>query len=519
MSDSGDGTQSILVEPENTLEPWTTDDLPDVLKSAVGRMGWTSLMPVQAATGPYLHEGRDMIVQSRTGSGKTGAFLLPLLTRLDPDAEYPQALVLVPTRELALQVYEAFEKLSADMDIKGVVIYGGVGYGKQLDALQHGAQVIVGTPGRVLDHIGRRSLNLKKLATLVFDEADEMLSMGFYPDMKDLQRYLPKERVTWMFSATMPYKVQMLAEEFMRKPEFLSLSAGHETIDTMEHRWYSTPTMEKDQILIRVLEMERPDSAIVFCNMKSDVEYVANVLKARGYSAEMISGDLSQKDRERVMQGIRNNTVKFLVATDVAARGIDISDLSHVVLYDIPKDPELYVHRAGRTARAGNTGVAITFVGDMGEKATLKKIGRKYGIEFVELPAPTDEQVTERIGERLAITLEDRWRNLTPGEQKRTARLESLVKSLCESEEERMLLAMLLADIYRDTFNVPRTGPIGSKKEEPQRQETPRSSDEGSPPRKSSDSDEEAPKNKKKRRRRKPKPSGNSDGGNGSSGD
>ena len=500
MSDSTDGAQSILVEPENTLAPWTIEDLPQALRTAAERMGWKSLMPVQAAASPYLSAGRDMIVQSRTGSGKTGGFLMPLLTRIDPDADYPQALVLVPTRELAMQVYDAFEKLSEDMSLKGVLLYGGVGYGKQLDALKGGAQVVIGTPGRVLDHIGRRSLNLGKLSVLVFDEADEMLSMGFYPDMKELRRYLPRERVTWMFSATMPYKVQMLAEEFMRKPEFLSLSAGQETIDTMEHRWYEAPTMDKDQILIRIIELERPDSAIIFCNMKSDVEYVVNVLKGRGYNAEMISGDLSQKDRERVMQGIRDNKIRFLVATDVAARGIDISDLSHVVLYDLPKDPELYVHRAGRTARAGNMGVAISMVGDMGEKTTLNRIARKYGIEFVEMPTPTEEHVVERIGERLSIYLEERWRNLTPGEQNRTARLESVVRSLCDSEEERMLLAMLLADLYRDTFNAPLSGPEG-KRQESSRPDQNRENSGGS----EGEGDEAR---KKKRRRRKKKTEG-----------
>ena len=251
--------------------------------------------------------------------------------------------------------------------------------------------------------------------------------------------------------------------------------------------------MEKDQILIRLIEMERPDSAIIFCNMKSDVEYVANVLKGRGYNAEMISGDLKQSQREKVMQGIRENYYRFLVATDVAARGIDISDLSHVFLYDVPLDPEIYVHRAGRTARAGNTGVAISLVGNMSDRTTLKKIGRKYGIEFVEMPTPTEEQVAERIGERLTIHLEERWRSLTPGVQNRMARFESVVKSLSESEDERMLLAMLLADLYQETFNAPQKGPDGKVRELPSVPEE-------------EDDREEAPR--KKKRRRRPKNSG-----------
>ena len=460
MAEMGSKHSTVLVEPAESLAPWTIDDLSPELRDAAVAMGWSDLMPVQASAAPYLSVGRDMIVQSRTGSGKTGAFLIPLLTRVDPSRNHAQALILVPTRELARQVYGEFINLSKNLTLTGALVYGGVGYGEQLDALRKGAQVIIGTPGRVLDHLGRRSMNVDNVSTLIFDEADEMLSMGFYPDMKQLRRYLKNERTTWMFSATMPYKVQMLAEEFMREPEFLSLSAGHETVDTMEHRWYEAPTMEKDQILMRLFEMERPDSAIIFCNMKTDVEYVATVLKSRGYNAEMISGDLKQSQREAVMEGIKRDEIRYLIATDVAARGIDISDLSHVFLYDMPKDPEMYVHRSGRTARAGNTGVAITLIGDMSEKSTMKKIARKYGIEFVEMPTPTEEQLVERIGERLTILLEDRMRELPPSVKKRLARFDSVVSALAENDDERLLLAMLLHDLYQTTYNAPRRSQI-----------------------------------------------------------
>ena len=192
MSESDTLTQSILIQPEDALDPWSIDDMPETIQAAAREMGWTKLMPVQEAASPYLAAGRDMIVQSRTGSGKTGAFLIPLLMRIDPEQNYPQGLILVPTRELALQVYGEFEQLSANLDLRGALVYGGVGYGKQLDSLKNGAQVVIGTPGRVLDHIGRRSMNLNKLSTLIFDEADEMLSMGFYPDMKELRRYIPR---------------------------------------------------------------------------------------------------------------------------------------------------------------------------------------------------------------------------------------------------------------------------------------------------------------------------------------
>ncbi|MEP7220812.1 MAG: DEAD/DEAH box helicase, partial [Bacteroidota bacterium] len=476
-------------------------------------------MPVQAKAIPYLLDNRDMIVQSRTGSGKTGAFMMPLLMRIDPERRYPQALVLVPTRELAVQVHKEFEILSEGLGVSGALLYGGVGYNTQLQALREGAQVIVGTPGRVLDHIGRRALTLDRLRILVFDEADEMLSMGFYPDMREIRRYVPRERSSWMFSATMPYKVQLLAREFLNEPEFLSLSAGDVNISTMEHRFYDVPPLEKDLMLMRLIEFENPDSAIVFCNTKVEVEYVATVLKNYGYNADQLSGDLDQKSRERAMGRIRRGETRFLVATDVAARGIDISDLSHVFQYDVPKDPDSYIHRAGRTARAGNTGVVVTLISNMSEKSDLKKIARKYNVEFVELPTPTQEEAEARMAERLTVVMEDRFRaGVTRIQRERMKRFSSLIKSLSENDDERMLLAMLLDDLYHDTFHktsvsAPEPEPVREerrvapapqrqeRREEPrpERQEAPRQ--EGEPQEDGEPPVEGAKKKKKKRKR------------------
>ncbi len=474
-------------------------------------MGWPSLMPVQSRGIPYLMADRDMIVQSHTGSGKTGAFLIPLIMKIDPDFRHTQALVLVPTRELALQVFREFEALSAEMGVSGVAVYGGVGYGPQFDALRHGAQVIIGTPGRVLDHLGRRSMSLETLQTMVFDEADEMLSMGFYPAMRELKRYLPRNRRSWMFSATMPYKVQQLAREFLREPEFLSLSVGHVAVNTMEHRWYMVPALEKDLVLMRLIEMENPESAIVFCNMKTDVEYVATVLQNRGYNADQISGDLDQKARERAMQRIRDRSTRFLVATDVAARGIDISDLSHVFQYDVPKDVDSYIHRAGRTARAGNTGVGITLVSNMSEKTDLKKISRKYHVDFVELPVPTQEEVDERIAERVVVLLEERMRSTGRIARDRMKRMEGLVVGLANSDDERVLLAMLLDELYHSAFHAPPEGVEATEPPKPERYEPrsnePRSNEPRSNEPRSNDTEAqgegEAPKKKKRRRRKK----------------
>jgi ATP-dependent RNA helicase DeaD len=450
--------QQILIEPENTLPEFTFDTLPDVMREAIAGLGWKTPMPVQAKATPYLLDKRDMIVQSRTGSGKTGAFLIPLILRIDPSRRHPQALILVPTRELAGQVFKEFEILSEGMGLRGVLVYGGVGYNTQLQALRDGAQVVIGTPGRVLDHIGRRSLVLDRLTTMIFDEADEMLSMGFYPDMLEIRRYLPRERASWMFSATMPYRVQMLAREFLRDPEFLSLSAGSVSVSTAEHRYYDVPPLEKDLMLMRLIEMENPDSAIVFCNTKQDVEYLATVLLNYGYNADQLSGDLDQKSREAAMARIRNGETRFLVATDVAARGIDISDLSHVIQYDVPKDPDSYIHRAGRTARAGNTGVVITLIANMAEKSDLKKIARRYEVDFVEMPMPTQEEMESRLAERLIVALDDRIRSgFTKLQRERMKRFISLVRTLAESDDEALLLAMLLDDVYYNTYNLGRT--------------------------------------------------------------
>lgn len=459
----------LLIEPEERLPEFTFNDLPEEIRQAALRLGWTKPTPVQAKAIPYLKEGRDMIVQSHTGSGKTGAFLIPLIMQIDPRDRYPQVLILVPTRELAGQVYREFETLSAEMNIRGALVYGGVGYNAQLQALREGAQIIIGTPGRVLDLIGRRALSMSGLRTLVFDEADEMLSMGFYPAMMELRRHLPRDRRSWMFSATIPYKVQELGRLFLRNPEFLSLSVGNESVSTMEHRFYVVPAMEKDIMLMRLIEMEYPESAIIFCNTKSEVEFLAAALQNHGYNADQLSGDMDQKARERAMSRIRTREIRFLVATDIAARGIDISDLSHVFQHDVPKDTESYLHRAGRTARAGNTGVVISLAGDISEKAQLKKIGRKFKIDFVELAIPTQEEVEQRIAERVVVLLEERYRQQSPrAKRDRVQRFEPLVRTIAANDEQLALLAMLLDDIYHNEFHAAQM-PASEPAHEPER--------------------------------------------------
>ena len=445
--------------PRNPLADVTLEDLPEKLREAARRAGWNSLVPVQARGIPYLLAGRNMMIQARTGSGKTGVFLLPMLTRLDPGRANCQALILVPTRELARQVWQEAERLCGEAGLRTVAVYGGVGYGAQTTALKQGAHIVVGTPGRVLDHLLKRTFTLEHLKMLVFDEADRMLSMGFYPDMRDVQRYLPKRSIhTCMFSATFPDSVMRTAQEFIRDGEFLSLSTDHIHVTDTEHIFYIVPGMDKDRCLVRLIEVENPTSAIIFCNTKARVHYVSVVLQRFGYDADELSADLSQSERERVLDRVRLGTLRFLVATDVAARGLDIPALSHVIQYEPPEETEAYIHRAGRTGRAGASGVAISLV-NTAEKYDLDKIGREFKIPFEERPIPSDADVEAVVAERMTALLEARLRGRDKLQAERSRRFAPLARSLAENEEESPILTMLLDDYYQQTLHAPAVQP------------------------------------------------------------
>ncbi len=460
-----DNKNKDIVEPENALPEVNIEDLPKGLQEAATRAGWTKLMPVQAKTIPYVFAKRDLMTQSRTGSGKTGAFILPILERIDPKEDVCQALVLVPTRELARQVSNEAEMLLGRVTgIRTAAVFGGVKYNPQIQMLRRGAHIVVGTPGRILDHLLRGTLSLKNLKILVFDEADRMLSIGFYPDMKQVREYLPSTPVNgYMFSATFPPHVMRLAGEFLHRPEFLSLSSDQIHVADTEHVYYVVPGMQKDRCLVRIIEIENPVSAIIFCNTKATVHYVSVVLQRFGYDADELSADLSQSARERVLSRVRKGTLRFLVATDVAARGIDIRDLSHVVLYEPPEDPELYIHRAGRTGRRGASGVAISLAAGI-EEIKLKEIVGQFGIDLQERPVPSDEDVETIVSQRITTLLEARLRSLDKLQAERMRRFVPLGRSLTESEDESALIAMLLDDYYQKTLHVqPPKPPIYQK--------------------------------------------------------
>mgnify|MGYP001450156814 FL=1 len=451
--------EAITAESRNGFAEISMKDLTARMREACVRAGWNFLTPVQAKAIPYLLADRDVMVQSRTGSGKTGAYLLPIIEKNDFKKNVTQALVLVPTRELALQVSREAQRLSEGADLRTAVVYGGVGYGTQLEAFRSGAHLVVGTPGRILDHLLKNNLSLDNLRILVFDEADRMLSMGFYPDMVKIRKYIPvHEILSSMFSATFPPQVIRLADQFMRAPQLLSLSGSQVHIAEIEHVYYVVPGMRKERSLVRIIEVENPVSAIIFCNTKDTVHYLSVVLKRFGYDADELSSDLAQSMREKVMARVRRGALRFLVATDVAARGIDIPDLSHVIQYEPPEDPEAYIHRAGRTGRMGSGGVAISLVAEM-EKFKLQSVARYYNINMQERPLPGDEELEKVVAERVTALLEARLRARDNLQIERMRRFASLAKSLAQTDDQLALITMLLDDYYQQSLHAPPAPP------------------------------------------------------------
>lgn len=376
---------------------------------SLAAMGFEEPTPVQAQSIPVLLAGRDVIAQALTGTGKTAAYGVPIVERVDPDRAVPQAIVLTPTRELAIQVTDHLCKIGRHKGLAVVPIYGGQPIGRQLATLRRGAQVIVATPGRLLDHLRRGSLDLESVRLLVLDEADQMLEMGFIEDVQYVLDRLPEDRVSALFSATMPRPIVELAHRYLRQPEHIRLSRPQNlTVPAIDQSFYIVPFARKMDALCRVLDTRQPDRAIVFCATKRMVDEVVEGLGARGYQAEALHGDISQVMRERVLRSFRAGQTEVLVATDVAARGLDVPEVSHVINFDIPPDPEYYVHRIGRTGRSGRSGVAITFVNPR-EMRALRIIERVTGAHIRRDEVPTAAEVEEReaemLQERLLATL------------------------------------------------------------------------------------------------------------------
>jgi ATP-dependent RNA helicase DeaD len=437
-----------IKEPQDKLPDYSMEALPPRLQETIKELGWNELMPVQKKTIPYMIQGRDMLIQSKTGSGKTGAFLLPILQVIVSEHVYPQVLILVPTRELALQVHGEAELLSKGLGIRSCAIFGGVGFENQIRALRNGVHIIVATPGRLLDHAQRGNIDFRSIRDLILDEADEMLGMGFYPDMQRIRRYLPKQISCTMFSATIPQTVKSLAREFQRpNADFLSLSYDQVIAKNLEHRYYASDAMGKDSLLIKILEWENPESCMIFCNMKKDVAYLEQVLRDYGFPVKALSGDISQAERERVLGEFRESKLKLLICTDVAARGIDVSHVTHVIVYDHPGDHEVYVHRSGRTARAGRSGLAISLITSV-EEIEIQKTAADFGINFIKMPPINEEELASRIRQRAEAKLDRERRFLGQKQNERMHRYLPLVEELSQNAEGKELIAYLLDSHY-----------------------------------------------------------------------
>ncbi|RMG38782.1 MAG: DEAD/DEAH box helicase [Gammaproteobacteria bacterium] len=384
-------------------------NLPEPLLRAVTEVGYESPSPIQAECIPLLLKGHDLLGQAQTGTGKTAAFALPLLARIDYARREPQLLVLAPTRELAIQVAEAMQSYAHFLpDFHVLPIYGGQSYEVQLRQLRRGVQVIVGTPGRVMDHMRKGSLKVDGLRALVLDEADEMLRMGFIDDVEWVLEHIPSERQIALFSATMPKEIRRVAEQHLRDPKLVKIKSKTTTAATIRQRYWVATGMHKLDALTRILETESLDGAIVFVRTKTATVELAEKLSARGFLAEPLSGDVPQAQREKTVERLKQGRIDILIATDVAARGLDVSRISHVINYDIPYDTESYVHRIGRTGRAGREGEAILFVAPR-ERRMLKAIERATGqaIEPMQLPSVSDvnSRRLERFKQRIVDVL------------------------------------------------------------------------------------------------------------------
>lgn len=384
--------------------------LSDEMQKAIIDMGFEEASPIQAEAIPLILEGKDIIGQAQTGTGKTAAFAIPVIEKLDPENKDLQAVVLCPTRELVIQVSEEFRKLLKYKENLYVVpVYGGQEIERQLRSLKKGAQVVIGTPGRTMDHMRRGSIKMNSVKTVVLDEADEMLDMGFREDMEVILKDTPSERQTIMFSATMAKDITDLSQRFLNNPDIVNVTHKKLNSPKIQQVYFDVVEKNKPEVLARLIDLHNIKLALVFCNTKSQVDQLVEILKTRGYFADALHGDMSQNQRDKVMNGFRNGTVEILVATDVAGRGIDVNNVEAVFNYDLPRDDEDYVHRIGRTARAGKTGKAFTFI--VGKQIyNLKRIERANGVQIIRQPIPTmDELEATRINsysEKIAEIIE-----------------------------------------------------------------------------------------------------------------
>lgn len=423
---------------------------------SIKRMGFEEATPIQEGTVTFAMAGRDVLGQAQTGTGKTAAFGIPLIEKIDPKNPNIQALVIAPTRELAIQVSEELYKLGYDKRVKLLSVYGGQEIGRQIRALKNKPQIIVGTPGRIQDHINRRTLRLDEVQTLVLDEADEMLNMGFIDDINAILENVPSDRQTLLFSATMPPAIRKIAETFMKDPEIVKIKAKELTMENIEQFFVKATEREKFDALSRLLDSQKPELAIIFGRTKRRVDELSQALGLRGFLAEGIHGDLSQAKRISVLRQFKEGKIDILIATDVAARGLDISGVTHVYNFDIPQDPESYVHRIGRTGRAGKSGVAVTFVTprEMGYLRIVEETTKK---RMTPLRPPSSEEALVGLQEDAMQSLVELVQNNDLGTYR------ELAAKLLENNDALDLVAAALKSITKE----PDATPVSLSEERP----------------------------------------------------
>jgi ATP-dependent RNA helicase DeaD len=413
--------------------------------ASVDAMGYRAPTEVQSETIPRAMAGKDLVVQSRTGTGKTAAFGIPIVEKVDPAADHVQAVALAPTRELAIQVARELLEIGRGHGVKVETIYGGDSMDRQLEGIRAGAHVIVGTPGRVLDHLRRKTLRFDGVKTLVLDEADRMLDMGFAVEMGQIMEYMPAERQTLLFSATVPLGIRGIIYHYLSDPEWVLLSEDQIYVKEVQHLYCLTPKLHKETTLYKLLEYENPASSMIFCNTKEETRQVHAFLAGKGMAASMLSSDLPQKKRERVMARFRGGEIRHLVTTDVASRGIDIEDLSHVFIFSTPDSPEQYIHRAGRTGRVGKSGRAISLV-SAHDLMNFNRLVKRYHVEVGELTVPSDDEVQERKVERIVTRLAAEGQILPLDD---FAEFAPIARRIAEHEHRDRILALLLRGYFQ----------------------------------------------------------------------
>ncbi|ADH99317.1 DEAD/DEAH box helicase [Salisediminibacterium selenitireducens] len=430
------------------------------LMRAIKEMGFEAPSPIQEKVIPTILEGNDLIGQAQTGTGKTAAFGIPILEKLKRTKNV-QAIILTPTRELAIQVAGEIQKLSKFQKVQTLPVYGGQSIGQQIKQLKRGVDIVVGTPGRVLDHVNRKTLDLSKIHTFVLDEADEMLDMGFIEDIEKIIQVSSEERQTLLFSATMPPPIRKLSNKYMNSPEQVTISKSEVTAPSINQVYYKVLEKNKLDSLCRLIDSENTDLGIIFCRTKKGVSELAEALQARGYRADGLHGDLTQSQRDSVMKKFRDSSIDFLIATDVAARGIDVQNVTHVVNYDIPQDPESYVHRIGRTGRAGREGIALTLVTPR-EMKHLRSIENEIKMKIPSQNLPSVEEVIEK--------QQDVWKSqvidMIENDDEGVSHYDAIVTDLLDHyQPEKVVTALMKLAFYshdekisKETYNFGETG-------------------------------------------------------------